>query len=98
MMMMMMKIMMMIVLSTRARARPWGLILAILSTGTLATLMMKMTMMHFIKANSDKFTFNPLITVPAVTGRDFAHVRVLFLLPLEGHFLSPIVLIVFRMD
>ena len=42
--------------------------------------------------------FNPLITVPAVTGRDFAHVRVLFLPPLEGHFLSPIVLIVFRMD
>ena len=41
---------------------------------------------------------NPLITVPAVTGRDFAHVRVLFLPPLEGHFLSPIVLIVFRMD
>ena len=41
---------------------------------------------------------NPLITVPAVTGHDFAHVRVLFLPPLEGHFLSPIALIVFRMD
>ena len=27
-----------------------------------------------------------------------AHIRVLFLPPLEGHFLSPIVLIVFRMD
>ena len=45
-----------------------------------------------------KTHFNPLITVPAVAGRDFAHVRVLFLPPLEGHFLSPIVLIVFRMD
>ena len=43
-----------------------------------------------------KLFVNPLITVPAKTGFDFAQNRVWFLTPLEGIFLSPIVLIVFR--
>ena len=51
-----------------------------------------------VVAGVDELGLNPLITVPAVTGRDFMHARVLFLPPPEGHFLSPIVLIVFRMD